>query len=632
MSHKPPEFDYYTIRQVLGEGGMGIVYLAHDRRTDLPVAIKVMSKKLFDPELQARFLKENQILASLNHRNIVRCYEITRSRDGTPSIVMEFLDGVDFRAFEGKPYPELLPLMIQALMGMSYLKSQNVIHRDLSSSNILVTLENQKRIAKIVDFGVAKILHQQATEGDFKTQTGQFLGKFAFASPELFVSTDIDWRSDVYSLGVIFHRLLTGKPPVEVARKASYFDWLMAHQKDHDLAVQAPPGLPPLPDAVVTVVRRMLARRREDRPASYEEIIAILDGAQRGLESHLEPDQKTIATLPTPAPERISSSGGRAFPAGATTSGAKSLSPLPAVSVRPPSAAEVPPPPRPTSLEPVGQETVAGDAKRWPDLEETAPTRAAAGTSSQAPEPPKAPAVPPPPPFAMAIPGEEPARASDTAPFSTPPPAVRPPPPESPPVWAGGAVAGDTSPREEDLPPSGVSDKTERIDDVIARLKQHAAAASASARPVPASPAASHPASPPAPLPETSAPLGAKDVRHAPSRPSAEAPPQAKRLVVYGGPPAAPPPRHVPEVAPAPPIPQKSADARDRTIRTVGIALIVAAIVILFASVLWFLVSLARGPSRSAVPPDPGRRFAVVAQASPGPPPFAAPQLTKERS
>ena len=158
---------------------MGLVYLAHDRRTGLPVAIKVMSRWSVDPELQARFLKENRILSSLNHRNIVRCYEITESREGTPSIVMEYVDGVDFRAFEGRPYPELLPLMIQALMGLAYLRSQNILHRDLSSNNIFVTLENQTRVTKILDFGVAKILQQQAVDGDVKTRTGQFLGKFS---------------------------------------------------------------------------------------------------------------------------------------------------------------------------------------------------------------------------------------------------------------------------------------------------------------------------------------------------------------------------------------------------------------------------------------------------------------------
>ena len=235
-----PEFDYYAISRVLGEGGMGLVYLAHDRRTGLPVAIKVMSKREFDPELQARFLKENRILSALNHRNIVRCFEITESKDGILSIVMEYVDGVDFRAFEGRPFPELLPLMIQALMGLAYLRSQNVVHRDLSSNNIFVTLENQTRVTKILDFGVAKILQQQGVDDDVKTRTGQFLGKFAFASPEHFFPATIDWRSDVYSLGVIFHRLLTKKPPITVARKSNYFDWLVAHQKENSFEVLAP--------------------------------------------------------------------------------------------------------------------------------------------------------------------------------------------------------------------------------------------------------------------------------------------------------------------------------------------------------------------------------------------------------
>ena len=98
-----PEFENYEVTRVLGEGGMGVVFLGHDLRADLPVAIKVMSKRLHDPDLQRRFLLENEILSSLNHRNIVRCYEIVRTLEGMPSIVMEYLDGVDFRAFEGRP-------------------------------------------------------------------------------------------------------------------------------------------------------------------------------------------------------------------------------------------------------------------------------------------------------------------------------------------------------------------------------------------------------------------------------------------------------------------------------------------------------------------------------------------------
>src|SRR4029079_14767266 len=84
---RPPEFENYAVIRVLGEGGMGIVYLGHDVRADLPVAIKVMAKRLADPVIQRRFLQENEILSELNHRNIVRCFEIVRTRDGVPSIV-----------------------------------------------------------------------------------------------------------------------------------------------------------------------------------------------------------------------------------------------------------------------------------------------------------------------------------------------------------------------------------------------------------------------------------------------------------------------------------------------------------------------------------------------------------------
>ncbi|MCM3876826.1 MAG: serine/threonine protein kinase, partial [Thermoanaerobaculia bacterium] len=343
----PPEFDHYTISRVLGEGGMGRVYLANDRRTGLPVAIKVLSGWESGPELQARLLEESRILSALSHRNVVRCHEITESLDGILSIVMGYVDGVDFRSFEGRPFPELLPLMIQALTGLGYLRSQNILHRDLSSSNILVTLENEKRVTKIVDLGVATILQRGALDGDVKTQAGQFLGKLAFASPEHFLQSSIDWRSDVYSLGVIFHLLLTQKPPITVARKTNYFDWLVAHQKENTFEVVAPAGVPPLPEALQDVVRRMLSRSPAGRPQSYEEIRDVFDRVQRGLPPALEIDSLALQTLPPPVEGRMSPS----------TPSSPSFSP-PVVRSTPATAeAESPP-----SVE-------ASQQKRWPDLD-----------------------------------------------------------------------------------------------------------------------------------------------------------------------------------------------------------------------------------------------------------------------
>jgi serine/threonine protein kinase len=321
---RPPEFDHYSVSRVLGEGGMGIVFLAEDRRTHLPVAVKVMSRSLTDPELQARFMKENQILASLNHRNIVRCYEITRSREGLPTIVMEYVKAVDFGAFEGRPFPELIPLMVQAAMGLAYLKERNILHRDLSPNNIMVTLQDERRLVKILDFGVAKVL-QEGSGGEL-TQTGEFLGKLAYASHELLTFGQVDFRSDIYSLGVIFFRLLTKRRPINVQNSRNYLEWVMAQENRGPIDFSAPEGNPPIPEPLQALVRKMLAKKSEDRPQGYEEIIDALVAAQSEAErSGLVPDPETVSTLPSPE-TRSSISGSAGTPA--SPAGAGSGAPL----------------------------------------------------------------------------------------------------------------------------------------------------------------------------------------------------------------------------------------------------------------------------------------------------------------
>ena len=230
---------------------------------------------------------------------------------------MEYLDGVDFRAFEGMPYPELLPLMMQAAMGLKYLKRRNVLHRDLSSNNIMVILENQKRMVKILDFGVAKVLSDTTSGGESQTQTGQFLGKFSFASPELFSSLKVDWQSDVYSLGVIFHRMLTGKYPIRTERTGNYYEWVVAHQQPREFPMSSPKGLPEVPGPLKDIVRRMLARNPKDRPGSYDEIIERFDFLQRGAsDAGLEPDSTTVSNLPLPVVEHALSGGSPSAPRG----------------------------------------------------------------------------------------------------------------------------------------------------------------------------------------------------------------------------------------------------------------------------------------------------------------------------
>jgi len=324
---KAPEFDHYSVSRVLGEGGMGIVFLAEDRRTHLPVAAKVMSRSLTDPELQARFMKENQILSSLNHRNIVRCYEITRSREGLPTIVMEYLRGVDFGAFEGRPFPELLPLMVQAAMGLAYLKERNILHRDLSPNNVLVTIQDDRRLVKILDFGVAKVM-QEGSGGEL-TQTGEFLGKLAYASHELLTFGHVDFRSDIYSLGVIFFRLLTKRRPINVQNSRNYLEWVMAQENRQPIDFSAPEGSPPIPESLQALVVKMLAKKADDRPQGYEEIIDAIVAAQGEAErAGLVPDPETVTSLPSIEPKKSASGSagtpgrlGTPSPSGASPAG-----------------------------------------------------------------------------------------------------------------------------------------------------------------------------------------------------------------------------------------------------------------------------------------------------------------------
>lgn len=360
---------------------MGIVFLAEDRRTHLPVAAKVMSRSLTDPELQARFMKENQILSSLNHRNIVRCYEITRSREGLPTIVMEYLRGVDFGAFEGRPFPELLPLMVQAAMGLAYLKERNILHRDLSPNNILVTLQDDRRLVKILDFGVAKVM-QEGSGGEL-TQTGEFLGKLAYASHELLTFGHVDSRSDIYSLGVIFFRLLTKRRPINVQNSRNYLEWVMAQENRGPIDFAAPEGNPPIPESLQALVLKMLAKKPEDRPQGYDEIIDAIVAAQGAAEkAGLVPDPETVSTLPTLEGKK-SLSGSAGTPAGSgTPSPAAGWTPPPGAPNDGASAFGEEETRAPSSASPVGQMTLA------PSTAATAPSvpRPAPAAASQVPD------------------------------------------------------------------------------------------------------------------------------------------------------------------------------------------------------------------------------------------------------
>lgn len=271
---------HYRILKRVGRGGMGIVYRAEDERDGRAVALKVIREAEAPGddgarhvnEARVRFDREAGILKSLLHVNVVSFYEIGEE-DGTPWLAMEYLDGTPLTAFSGKPWIETVPLLIQAAHGLEYLSSRGIIHRDLSPDNILVIERGGERLVKLLDFGIAK-LFEKGTGLESLTATGFFLGKVAYGSPEQLGSIGhgaaLDWRSDVYSLGVIFYQVLAGRRPFEGKAPVEY---IAAHLNQSPPPVAAPPDVSPLPIELVRLVGQMLEKRREDRPKSWREIV-----------------------------------------------------------------------------------------------------------------------------------------------------------------------------------------------------------------------------------------------------------------------------------------------------------------------------------------------------------------------
>ncbi len=294
---------HYKILKRVGRGGMGVVYRAVDERDGREVALKVIrgTEAAADDsaghvsEARVRFTREADILKGLLHVNIVSFYEIGEE-DGTPYLAMEFLDGVPLTSFAGRPFPETVPLLIQAAHGMELLASRGIVHRDLSPDNIFVIERGGERIVKLLDFGVAKMF-EAPTGLESLTATGFFLGKVAYGSPEQLGAmghgADLDWRSDVYSLGVIFYQVLSGHRPFEGKAPVEY---IAAHLNTPAPPVAAPAGTPALPMELVRLIAQMLSKRREDRPRSYREIVDKLVNVHRT--SSVEASGKRPLPLP----------------------------------------------------------------------------------------------------------------------------------------------------------------------------------------------------------------------------------------------------------------------------------------------------------------------------------------------
>jgi len=272
----------YRIEKLLGQGGMGEVYLGVHTEIERKVAIKVISPHLAqDERIRERFRREALILSKLNHPNIVQLYDFWDRPEGL-FLIMEYVNGISLdryihRVVRG-PLPVKLAteLFLQVLDAFEYAHQQGVIHRDIKPSNILIRNDN---FVKILDFGIARILAGDDTQSEKQkelTRTGTTLGTVAYMSPEQIKAkspSDIDHRSDIYSLGLVFFEMLTGQPAYD-RNELSEFDLLLK------IATEPPPKLrsinPNLPPELEPIITKALAKDPKDRYQSCFEFASEL--------------------------------------------------------------------------------------------------------------------------------------------------------------------------------------------------------------------------------------------------------------------------------------------------------------------------------------------------------------------
>ncbi len=276
--------DRYEIGEVIGRGGMAEVHEGRDLRLGRRVAVKILRPDLAkDPTFQARFRREAQSAAALNHPNIVAVYDtgedVLTSPDGertvVPYIVMEYVDGMTLRqllASGRRLLPErALEITAGVLSALDYAHRHGIVHRDIKPANVMLTRTGD---VKVMDFGIARAINDV---GSTMTATSAVMGTAQYLSPEQARGEVVDARSDLYSTGVLLYELLTGRPPFRGDSPVS-----IAYQHVSEMPLppsQVDPGVTPEVDAVVL---HALAKRTDDRYQTAADFRADVERAIAG--------------------------------------------------------------------------------------------------------------------------------------------------------------------------------------------------------------------------------------------------------------------------------------------------------------------------------------------------------------
>jgi serine/threonine protein kinase len=278
---------HFRVLEKLGEGGMGVVYKAHDTKLDRDVALKFLPHRLTaTTDEQARFLQEARAASALNHPNVCTIYDIAE-HDQQQFIAMECIHGKTLRELivnRQLPVNNCIGYAIQAGDALQAAHCKGIVHRDIKPGNIMITTDG---VVKILDFGLAKLVGQSRV-----TKMGSTIGTAAYMSPEQAQGLDVDHRTDIWSLGVVLFEMLTGKLPFRGEHEAALM-YSIVHEEPQSCSTFRPE----VPPGVVSIVGKALQKDRTQRYQSAKEMMTDLKSALAPT-IELPKQEKSIVVLP----------------------------------------------------------------------------------------------------------------------------------------------------------------------------------------------------------------------------------------------------------------------------------------------------------------------------------------------